>query len=59
MPLTTLTNQQLEIYRKYLPVFREGNRSTKLSGGRDATKEILLAMPDVDKKGKKGNEEGD
>ena len=53
MPLTTLTNQQLEICRKYLTVFREGDRSTKPSVVKDAAKEILLSMPDVEKREKK------
>jgi hypothetical protein len=34
-------------------VFRQGDRSTKLSVVKDAAKEILLSMPDVDKRKRK------
>jgi hypothetical protein len=53
MPSTTLTDQQHAICMTYLAVFREGDRSTKLSVVKEAAKEILLSMPDVDKRKKK------
>jgi hypothetical protein len=53
MPSTSLTEQQLEICRKYLVEFREGDRSTKPSVMKKAVQEMLLLILDVDKSKKK------
>lgn len=53
MPSTTLTDQQLEICRKYLAEFREADRTTKPSVLKKAAEEILLLMGNVERDQKK------
>jgi hypothetical protein len=50
MPATTFTEKPLEICKKYLAEFREGDKTTKPAVIKKAAIEIFATMDDMDKK---------